>query len=169
MLIALVALNSWNNNITSAAMPHGILTLELAGDPLVADSMVKTWDKDEFGSAAFVVGLDFLFLAAWSCAIAFACVWASGLIDPSALAAAGLWLAWGAWLAGLLDVAENVALLFLMFVSHGAPWPQLTRTCAILKFVLVGAATAYVLLGAMLLAARKIARRMAAAAPAEAK
>lgn len=55
-------------------------------------------------------------------------------------------LAWGQWLAALLDAVENVGLLRMIDGARLAKWPALARWCAIPKFALIVIGTLYVLI-----------------------
>ena len=62
---------------------------------------------------------------------------------PSSSAAArpspvlGAPLAWGLWIAALLDFVENFALVILLFGWVQSPWPQIAAVCAAIKFALL--------------------------------
>ena len=60
----------------------------------------------------------------------------------------GLALAWGQWLAALLDALENVALLRMLRGPETHPWPRVARWSAIPKFALVAAGALYAAVGA---------------------
>src|SRR5437899_2321809 len=83
------------------AAPLGIISFELAGDLATARQMIGSWDEPAREHALLGLGLDFLFLALYSTTIGLACVWAAGVFRTRRwpLAAVGLSLAWGQWLA----------------------------------------------------------------------
>src|ERR1051326_2408444 len=67
----------WEGWLYTSAAPRGIVSSELAGDPVVADQILKSWNQDATKEACFNLGLDYLFLVLYSTTLAFACVWAS--------------------------------------------------------------------------------------------
>lgn len=123
-----------------------IVQFELAGSVPESSKILHSWGTLGQIWAAFSLGLDFLFIVAYSNTIGFACVWATKAIQErgDALVSVGIWLAWGQWLAALLDVLEDIALLIILFSSVTAPWPQLAKWCAISKFSLVFLGLLYV-------------------------
>ena len=58
-----------------------------------------------------------------------------------------LFLAWGQWLAALLDAIENGALLTMLLDVPAQPWPVVAWWCAIAKFALVLLGLLFVLVG----------------------
>jgi hypothetical protein len=148
-LFVMAVLNTVGDLLKTEAAPQGIVSFELAGDVPTAQAILDSWDLART-HAGFSLGFDFLFLVVYSTTIAFACVWvACALRDHWRwLVSAGLLLAWGQWLAALLDAIENTALLVTLLDSPTAPWPQIARWCAVPKFALVFLGLAYVILGA---------------------
>jgi hypothetical protein len=137
--------------LRTPASPHGIVSYEVAGDQASARRMIDTWGEVGRRYAAFSLGIDYLFMVAYSTTIAFGCLWAArvlGGLSP-ALAAAGAPLAWGSWLAALGDAGENAALTIMLLGTVRSPWPAVAWWCAVPKFVLLAAALLYVLVGAL--------------------
>jgi len=129
------------------AAPNGIVSFEVAGDVTTARSMLDSWNESARTFAAFSLGFDYLFLVVYSTTIALGCLWAGEVfrgVVPS-LAALARPLAWGQWLAALLDAVENAALTTLVLGTPAEPWPAIAWWCATPKFVLVGAGIAYAL------------------------
>jgi len=124
--------------ITSAA-PSGIVSFELAGDVSQARQIIASWSDSARLYAAFGLGLDFLYLVTYSTTIGLACVWAADAARQRKwpLSGLGVPLAWGQWLAALLDVVENIALTSLLLNAVTEPWPLVARWCAIGKFTLI--------------------------------
>jgi hypothetical protein len=144
--------------LRTSAAPRGIVSFELAGDAATSARIIDSWDERARRYAAFGLGLDFLFLCAYSTSIACACLWAGGVFGARglALAGAGPPLAWGQWLAALLDAEENSALAVLLLAGVRDPWPRVAWVCASLKFLLVAAGLLYAAAG---LLARGLAAR----------
>jgi len=116
---------------------------------LNAEQVIKFWDEVARIRAAFSLGLDFLFLVIYSNTIALACIGAAKVLQARQLplVTVGTLLAWGQWLAALLDGVENIALVNILFSSVITPWSQLAKWCAISKFSLVILGLLYVGIG----------------------
>jgi hypothetical protein len=133
--------------LNTEAAPSGIISFEFAGSLANAQAMLASWGEQGKLVAALGLGLDFLYPLVYATAISLACVWAAERARPSSpqVANVGTWLAWGAWLAALLDYIENVALIQLLLGSTNEFWPMLAFVCAAVKFALVIIGILYVL------------------------
>ncbi len=136
--------------LNTAAASNGIVSFELAGSPERAAEILASWSAVQgSGSpllrAAFVQGLDFLFIPIYSSAVAVACIWSARRLRSQGwpLARAGIPAAWSQWLAGLFDVVENIALVILLFGRVSSPWPRIAWICALTKFTLLFAGLTY--------------------------
>lgn len=151
--------------LRTKAAPHGIVSLELAGDVKQAQSVINSWDDKARQFAFKSTLLDFLFIVAYSTALGLACVLAHKVYaDTGALAILGApWigtlLAWGLTAAGALDIIENVALLIMLGGNVTEPWPQVARWCALPKFSLLFAGAMYSFWGLLLALATLFLRR----------
>ena len=56
-------------------------------------------------------------------------------------------LSWAVFLAAILDIIENIALVNILFGPLVSPWPEIARWCAIPKFVLIFIGIVYVIYG----------------------
>jgi hypothetical protein len=132
--------------------PQGIVSLQLAGDPLVAVSILNSWALKS-GTASRVVGLDYTFLLLYSTTLALACIWASGLWLNSAMTELGIWLAWGQWVAGLFNAIQNFLLLRMLGQANVGPPASLAteaaRLCSLGKFGLIEAGGLYIAASAL--------------------
>lgn len=133
----------------------GIVGLEVAGSVDDATAVIAAWDDRDVIHAAFGTGLDYLFLLAYSNALALACIWARRLFRHDWLITLGGLLAWGAWLAAALDAIENIALLDMLRGPIESPSPEIAAACAYVKFVLVYTGVAYALAAALTRLARR--------------
>jgi hypothetical protein len=134
--------------ITPAA-PSGIVSFELAGSPANAQAMLDSWDENARYYAAFGLGIDYLFMVTYSTAIALGCIWAAQVLRRLnwPLIFLGSILAWGQWLAALLDGVENAALSVVLLEAPASPWPELAAWCASIKFALIFLGLVYTFLG----------------------
>ncbi|HDD24707.1 MAG TPA: hypothetical protein ENF52_04660 [Chloroflexi bacterium] len=148
-VLVLFVMNSVGAPLNTDAAPQGIVSYELAGDVPTVQAILESWDGEARVRAGFSLGIDFLFLVLYSTTIAWALVWVSTRL-PGRWASVGVWLAWGQWLAAALDSIENAALWRLLVGTVTAPWPQVARWCALVKFALVIVGLLYVVVGGLL-------------------
>jgi small-conductance mechanosensitive channel len=146
-IATMLVMNGAGSSLNTEEAPYGILSLELAGSQQRAKAILDSWDQAAQMRAAFIQGLDFLFLVLYSTTIGLACLWAGETLkrvgwSPSAL---GIPLAWGLWLAAFCDALENVALVVMLFGSITSPWPEIAVVCAVIKFVLIFLGLVYAL------------------------
>ena len=148
-LVVMGVLQSVDGPLRSEVAPQGIVSFELAGDVAAAREILDSWGSQARAHAGFSLGFYFLFLALYSTTIACACAWISAALRDSVrpLALLGLLLAWGQWLAALLDAIEHTALLITLSDVPTSPWPQIAQGCATIKFSLVLLGLSYVTLG----------------------
>lgn len=134
------------------AAPFGVVSFELASSAPRASEILASWDSIARERAAFGLGLDFLFIPVYVLTIALGCgVAASSLRQRGwPLSSLGSYLAWGVFLAGLLDIIENIALTVVLFGRVVVPWPQIAATCAICKFTLLFLGLVYAIFGAVI-------------------
>jgi hypothetical protein len=153
--------------------PLGIVSLELAGETHTAYRIVEFWNRSGAGYVA-LVGLryDLVFLLFYSTTMALACVMAADVFRATGthtvdqqnagtqaeqkpwhwlkIYELGILLAWGQWLASLLDAAEDVGLYNMLSKRFTSPWTgydwaAVTWWCAALKFALVSLGGLYIL------------------------
>ncbi len=131
--------------------PPGIVAFELAGNIATAQAIVSSWGPTARLLVAFGLGLDYLYMLAYSTVVGFACIWAGRMLKAAhwRLASLGTTLAWGLWLAALFDATENIALLTQLVNSVMEPYPQIAAVCASLKFALILLGLLYVVYGGL--------------------
>ncbi len=148
--VVMVAMGLVDRPLRTGTTPHGIVSLELAGDVQTARSMVDAWSPRARIAAGVSLGLDYLFLALYSTTLALACrrvAARAASAGAAALAALGDTLAWGQWAAGGADGVENIALIRMLLDGVADPWPAIAWWFAALKFGLLGLGIAYILGG----------------------
>lgn len=118
--------------------PLGIISYELAGTEENAGNILNSWDNEDKVYAGFNLGFDYLWMIFYSTTIALGLVWTADALNLTGrLSTAVNLLAWGQWLAALLDALENDALLTMLFNEPATPWPQIAFLSAVIKFALV--------------------------------
>jgi hypothetical protein len=132
--------------LRTSAAPNGIVSYELAGSPAGAESILASWDARAQIFAAFGLGIDYLFMPAYSLALALGVLLAAGKFKglmKSLGAAAG----WGAVGAALFDAVENYALWRILIGEITSPYPEIAALCASVKFFLLAFGILYGLAG----------------------
>ena len=160
-LLTMVSLQITGAHLITEVSPSGILSFEFAGDLSAAQNMVNSWGQTGRVYAGLNLGLDYLFLLVYACAIGLGCVLVARSHSPKAtfLANIGILLAWAQFGAALLDGVENYALIRVLFGTEMALWPVLAHWCALPKFCIVGAGLIYVIIGTIVVVVLKFKRR----------
>ena len=148
-ILLMVCLNVVGSPLTTKVAPYGIISFELAGNVTRANQILASWDHNAQLHAAFSLGFDYVFLLAYSTTIGLACVWTARILHDRdwPLEKMGIPLAWGQWLAAVLDAIENIALLVMLFGNVTNPLPQIAFWCAAVKFILVFLGIVYAIFG----------------------
>ena len=151
-LVVLASLQVLGGPLNTEVAPAGIVSFELAGELARAQSMVESWGQTGQVYAGLNLGLDYLFMVAYACAIALGCVLVARSLSERVrfLSTAGVLLAWAQLGAALLDAVENYALIRVLLGSQQELWPGVARWCAIPKFLIVAVGLLYVLIGAVM-------------------
>ncbi len=151
-LIVMAAFQILDRPLRTPAAPYGIVSFELAGNTDAARAMIDSWDDRARLYAAFGLGLDYLFMLLYATTIAIACLWIADIYALAGwpLAGWGVLVAWGVWLAAVLDGIENYALWRLLTGPVVNPWPGIARWCASFKFVLIAIGILYGIAGGII-------------------
>ncbi len=114
-----------------------IVDYEFVWNTTRASAVIGAWNATAKLQAAFNLGFDFLYMPVYSTTIALACVWGAGVLRNRFWNGFGILLAWGLWLAALLDAIENVALITMLLGAAADPYPMIASMCATGKFGLI--------------------------------
>lgn len=133
---------------TPAAL-NGIVSFELAGTPERAKQMVDSWSREAGMTAAFGLGLDYLFMPLYSLALAYGTLLAAGR-HGGWLRLLGNVAGWGAFAAALFDAVENYALFNILLGAHETQYPAIAAVSAAIKFGLLIFGLAYSIAGGVL-------------------
>lgn len=148
-IVTMLVLNLTGTILRTAEAPSGIISYEFAGTVDRAQSILASWSPRARIFAGFNIGLDYLFLFAYSTTIALAAIWVGKRLNPRY----GFWkllavlLAWSLWGAAVLDAVENYALFTMLVNGASEPWPQVAWISALVKFAIVIIGISYVLVG----------------------
>ena len=135
--------------------PAGIVSLELSATPAAAIQLLEAWQGDRIETAKKNIGLDFVFIFFYSWLYYTLC--GNIAVRQNQLwGRVGVLLAIGSMLAALLDVLENILMLFTLN-GHFTSFSLLaTTSLASLKFLLLILATIYVLIGWWIMLKRRM-------------
>ncbi len=160
-LLLMFILNVIGAPLITSAAPSGIVSYELAGSPANSENILSSWNQDARMHAALSLGLDYLFIVVYAAAISLGCVWAAEVVRSHGwpLASLGAYLAWGLWLAAVLDAVENIGLIAILFGQVVSPWPEIARWCATFKFALIFLGLVYTLYGLAVGAVSRFSRK----------
>lgn len=151
-LLVMASLQVLDVPLRTAAAPSGIISYEFARDLEGARRILSSWGPEARVYAGLSLGLDYLFMVTYACALGLGCALVARRLGrwSRGLAALGVVLSWGQWLAAALDAVENYALIRLLLGSERALWPALAYGCALPKFLLVGAGILFIGVGGIL-------------------
>lgn len=128
--------------------PKGLLSFEVAGTPAAARTILDSWGHDGQIRAATALGLDYLFLLAYSGTIGLAAVVVARRLAARRWAwRLGIGIAWLQVPAAAFDAIENYALLQTLMGSSAEVWPRVARLAAKPKFLFNNAGVVYVIAG----------------------
>ena len=123
-----------------------IVSFEIAGSVEGAKAIVDAWNAhDLMDRAKWNTWLDYLYLICYPNALALGI--AGLLVRPmsNVWRTLGRSLAWLQWLVLGSDASENIGLLHSMYGTVAAPWPQIARASAIVKFGFLAAGLLYLI------------------------
>jgi hypothetical protein len=142
--------------LKTTSTPLGILDLEFAYNTAKATSVINAWDpSDNITAAKLNTQLDFLFLFFYSGFLFFTCKRIAGSFHGTVVKA-GLLIAKGAILAGLLDILENIGMLIALNGHISGSIAFCTTFFSVIKWGLALIAVLYVVTGVVVLAYRKM-------------
>ena len=136
------------------AAPNGIVSFELAGNPLTARLITDSWKQTSlvlsavagqpnpdivnvpYVFAAFGLGIDYLFMPVYALTLAFGSLLAMRRHDGW-IRSLGAVAAYAGFAAATFDAVENYALLHVLLGEVQSSYPAIAAFCAILKFGLI--------------------------------
>ena len=144
--------------LATPAAPNGIVSFELAGSAAASQAILDSWDARSQVHAAFIQGLDFLYLLVYAATFSLAGLYAAQVLQRLGwpLARLGKPLVIGFGFAAFFDLIENIALLVILFDAARSPWPEIAAVFAWLKFGLLFLGLVYIFYGAALFLADRL-------------
>ena len=146
--------------LATPVSPRGIIDFELAGTRERAAEILAAWDEGAREAARVQTRADdFGYIPAYVLAISAAAGAVATRIRFRGLALLGVALAWAMLPAGVFDLVENRQMMAQLASGPDAGRAALARAMASLKFAIVYASLAYALVGALVVAVDRFARR----------
>ncbi len=154
-VLLFIALSAADKPLRTGVAENGIVSFELAGNLTQAQAVLNSWNEKAKIYAAFSLGIDFLFLFAYSFFLAFSIlkiveIFSSGA-NKNIFVRTGVFLAGLMFIAALFDAAENVCLINLLFGSLNEILPTLAFYFASLKFFIVALGILYIIISLIFL------------------
>ncbi|MCF7823334.1 MAG: hypothetical protein K9N35_04105 [Candidatus Marinimicrobia bacterium] len=146
-IVVIIGMQLTGGPLKTDAAPGGIVTFEIIGTLEGSLDIINSWQGQSMTWAGINMGLDFLFIVLYSLTLAMACRLIADKFVHPLIKQSGIWLARAVFLAAMLDVIENIALIKLLTGSQSEFLPILARWCALPKFFLIILALIYVILG----------------------
>ena len=148
-LATFAALAFVDTHYHTPATPYGILSLQVAHQPLHVQWILEQWSARVGMNAwvAFGLGFDYLFMPLYGITLALACVRLGERLGDRSSAARtlGVLLGYGALLAALLDAVENAAHFAMLVREPIERWLMVGFVCATGKQALLGACLSFCL------------------------
>jgi hypothetical protein len=147
-LILFIVLGVTDEPLKTSASPNGIVSFELAGNFANAQSILNSWNNRAKMYAAFSLGIDFLFLFAYSflfaIVIAKLSVALKNRFGENLVFRIGIILTALQFFAAFFDTAENICLINLLFGSLISAFANAAFYFAFLKFAFIVAGISYI-------------------------
>ena len=124
-------------SLTTTEVPRGIGDLELAGTKECAAKILRAWGPAGIRVAIVNTFLDFLFIPCYATTLALIFFWLASVAKPvPVLPVILLVWAWLMWVAGILDVVENLCMLGMLTAGASAILARVAQLCAAAKFAI---------------------------------
>ena len=130
-------------SLMSAISPRGIVDLEFADTPQRFNELMNSWNLSVVRGN---IWLDFLFIVSYVLCLSMATEASAMKWPEGTIRFIGFWLARAAYVAGVMDIAENLLMLQSIAGNVTVHSLHLTSYCAALKFFIVGILLLYLFL-----------------------
>ena len=148
-IILLVLLSILDQPLKTDQAPNGIISFEIAINFLQSQSILSSWDHHSKLFAALSLGLDFLFLIAYSLFLSLLCLKTAERFTGKNnwFRNIGIIISWLQFLAALFDAVENYALIQLLLGSQKELFSSIAYYFAVAKFLFILTAFVYLIAG----------------------
>ncbi len=140
----MILLLQWQGSLLKTSFsPRGIIDLEFADTPQRLHELLMGW---KISMVKINIWLDFLFIVCYVILLSLASEISALKWQSSFMRQIGLVMARLAYLAGVLDIAENLLMLQSIYGNFTSASLQLTYYCALVKFMIAGIILIYLLI-----------------------
>ncbi len=156
-LVLVVVLSVVDKPLKTTSAPNGIVSFELAGSFERAAAILNSWDAEAEKYAAFSLGLDFLFLFAYSIFFALVILKLSEAhgTKTNPFSRTGVPIAYLQFAAAFFDAAENVCLISLLFGSQNLSLAVFAFYFSSVKFGFIALGVLFIVSASVALIAKK--------------
>ncbi|HJV20169.1 MAG TPA: hypothetical protein VJ552_09860 [Sediminibacterium sp.] len=133
-LAVIVLMRVQGAGLKTVITPRGILDLEFANSPARLTTVLAAWDQ---ATVTCNIWIDFLFIPAYVLLLSLSVAAVSVNRGKGFLRNTGAWLERAAYVAGILDIAENLLMLQSIAGNYTPDSLWLTYYCAAIKFAIV--------------------------------
>ena len=148
-LIVFFSLRTFDGPLHNSVAPGGIVSFEFSKDFDSAKDIINSWDDNAKLNAGLSLGIDYLFLVAYSLFFSISIYLISKRFQYkfALLRKIGVTLATLILVAALCDAIENFALIKLLIGSQNTIFPPIAYYFASIKFIILGIGIIYILIG----------------------
>ena len=145
-IIVFAALRTFDAHLNNETTPSGIVSFEFAKDIDTANRIINSWDENAKLNAGLSLGIDYLFLVAYSLFFSISVLLISNNVHNkfTLMRYIGMTFAFLLLIAGLCDAIENYALIKLLLGSENTIYPPIAYYFASIKFIIIGLGLIYI-------------------------
>jgi len=157
-LFLTIVLHILDQPLQNVSAPNGIVSFELAKDFSQSQKILASWNPAARLYAALSLGIDYLYLAAYSFFLSLSCFSIAQKFSDGAnrFFRTGILIAWLQLTAAVFDALENYVLIRLLLGSQQELFSRLAYYFACVKFLLIISGILYILTGLIRLLISKI-------------
>jgi hypothetical protein len=144
-LAALAVLAAIDTQLRAPASPAGILSFEVCAYDASCAAILDGWGGKARLMAAFSLGVDSLFLAAYPGALCCGLLLAAFRLPQRGMRRVTVALAWIAWGAGAADAVENTCLARMLVTPSALEYAWPATLAASAKFAIIAVALGWLL------------------------
>jgi hypothetical protein len=134
--------------------PKNIVAFELAKTPIAAEQIINDWGAEGIEKAATSIYLDFGFILLYCTSIMLGCKVSAHYAGLKKLISLAGYFVFAIWLAGLLDVVENLCMLKTLTIPT-VETTALAFYAATIKFLIVALSLVFIITSAITGLAKK--------------
>jgi len=147
-IVVFLSLRGFDSSLHTVHSPNGIVSFEFAKTIETSDLIISSWNANAKMNAGLSLGIDFLFLFAYSIFFVTACLMIANNFNQSHLVyKIGIVLAYLLLIAGICDAIENIALIKLLLGSTNEIYPLIAFYFASIKFSIIAVGILYIIPG----------------------